>query len=196
MRRGGRRGAQGGAKPVWGGSLVRVALGQDGPRRVLVHPLAAAYAPAPLVPAQGRAPGPHGGRHSRRTAKAPPKQARPPSPATPPRKPGRPPGSKHRATWPKTLTPALPRIPGMVPTPLAVVGSLGPLPQRGVDGHCGHHAAVQMGRGGGVPLRAQLRHDGATVFSIGRSRESSRSPPPGWRPLGLWQHAPMRPAAA
>ena len=47
-------------------------------------------------------------------AKAPQQKARPQSPYTPPRKPGRPKGSKNRAKMPHTLTPELQRIQNMV----------------------------------------------------------------------------------
>ena len=97
-------------------------------------------------------------------AKAPQQKARPQSPDTPPRKPGRPKGSKNRAKMPTPLTPELQRIQSMIHKQLALIGTLVPMHPMVLDGHFGHHAALQMVRGCGLHLISKLRHDAALYF--------------------------------
>jgi putative transposase len=85
-------------------------------------------------------------------------------PSTPPRNPGRPKGSKNKEKRPGPLTPALQRIPMRIQKHLEVIGTVVPLRHMVLDGHFGHHTALQMGRGCGFHLMAKLRHDAALYF--------------------------------
>jgi putative transposase len=96
-------------------------------------------------------------------AKAPQKAHQRP-PDTPPKKPGRPKGSKNRAKMPGLLTPELQRIQRMIHKQLDLIGIVIPINHIVLDGHFGHHAALQMVRGCGLHLISKLRHDAALYF--------------------------------
>jgi len=77
---------------------------------------------------------------------------------------GRPKGSKNKEKTPVTLRPELPRLQTMMPKQLQGSGGMIARTPMVLDGHVGNHPAVHMGRGCGLPLIAQLRHDAARSF--------------------------------
>ena len=93
-----------------------------------------------------------------------PKKACQRHPSTPPRKPGRPKGSKNKEKIPGPLTPELQRIQIMIQKQLEVIGTVVPIRHMVLDGHFGHHTALQMVRGCGLHLISKLRHDAALYF--------------------------------
>lgn len=89
----------------------------------------------------------------------------PPTPApSGKRKPGRPKGSKNQKKDEVPLSPELQRIQAMIQATLSLVtGSLS-LTYLALDGHFGHHAALQMTRRCGLHLISKLRSDSALYF--------------------------------
>lgn len=76
-------------------------------------------------------------------------------------KPGRPKGSRNRNKTQIELTPELERIQKMVKALVHQVGNVIPLRYLVLDGHFGHHRALQMTVQCGLHLISKLRHDSA-----------------------------------
>jgi putative transposase len=91
-------------------------------------------------------------------AKAKAKQQKP---STAKRRPGRPKGSQNKPKADMTLTPELGRIAGTLEAWLTLVAGSIPWTAVGLDGHFGHHNALQMARQGNGPLLAKRRCDAA-----------------------------------
>jgi putative transposase len=91
-------------------------------------------------------------------------QAKPQKPSTAKRRPGRPTGSQNKPKADVTLTPELGRIAGTLEALLTLVAGYIPLTYLGLDGHFGHHNALQMARQGNLPLISKLRCDAALYF--------------------------------
>jgi putative transposase len=87
--------------------------------------------------------------------------AKPQQPSTATRRPGRPHGRQHTPQADVTLTPELGRIAGTLEAWLTLVAGSIPWTAVGLDGHFGHHNALQMARQGNVPLLAKRRCDAA-----------------------------------
>ena len=77
------------------------------------------------------------------------------------RKPGRPRGSKNRASADVPLTPELLRIQAMLETALKLIAGVIPLTYLALDGHFGNNSALQMVRQCGLHLISKLRCDSA-----------------------------------
>jgi putative transposase len=91
------------------------------------------------------------------TAKRAPKLAEP-------RKRGRPKGSKNKVTSEVVLSPELLRIQAMLAAQLKLMAGLIPLRYLVLDGHFGHHPALDMVRQVGLHLISKLRGDSALYF--------------------------------
>ena len=77
------------------------------------------------------------------------------------RRPGRPKGSKNTAKAAVTLTPELVRITGMLGALRQLIAGVVPLTYVLLDGHFGHHNALQMVRQHNLHLISKLRCDAA-----------------------------------
>ena len=91
----------------------------------------------------------------------PASRRRPPPPAAPRGKPGRPYGRKNTDKTAVTLSPELLRIKGMVQGLVQRIGGVVPLTYLVLDGHFGSNAAVQMTRQCDLHLISKLRADSA-----------------------------------
>jgi putative transposase len=91
-------------------------------------------------------------------AKAAAKQQKP---ATPARRPGRPKGSRSKLQAAVPLTPELSRITAMLDALLKLIAGVIPLTYLVLDGHFGHHNALQMARQNHLHLISKLRCDAA-----------------------------------
>ena len=80
------------------------------------------------------------------------------------RPPGRPKGSKNKSKADVTPTPECMRITGLLDTLLTLIAGVVPLTYFVLDGHFGHHNAVQMARQCGLHLISKLRCDAALYF--------------------------------
>jgi IS4 transposase len=80
------------------------------------------------------------------------------------RGPGRPKGSKNTPKADVPLTPELLRITGMLDALLQLIAGVVSLPYLVLDGHFGHHNAVQMARQNHLHLISKLRCDAALYF--------------------------------
>ena len=80
------------------------------------------------------------------------------------RRPGRPKGSKNTPKADGTLTPELWRITGWLDALLPLIAGVVSLTYVGLDGHCGHHNALQMARQHNLHLISKLRYDAALYF--------------------------------
>jgi putative transposase len=81
-----------------------------------------------------------------------------------PRRPGRPKGSKNRPKAPAVLTPELGRIHPMLTALLHLIATVLSVTSLVLDGHFGHHNALQRARQCGLHLIAKLRCDAALDF--------------------------------
>jgi putative transposase len=90
--------------------------------------------------------------------------AKPPKAARATRRPGRPKGSKNTPKAAATLTPELVRITTMLTALLQWIATVLSVPYLVLDGHFGHHHALQMARQCGLHLIAKLRRDAALYF--------------------------------
>jgi DDE superfamily endonuclease len=95
-------------------------------------------------------------------AKVAAKQAKP---AGAKRRPGRPKGSKNKNKAEVQLTPELGRIQGLVVALLQRIAGWLPLTYLLLDGHFGHHNALQMARQANLHLISKLRTDSALYFA-------------------------------
>jgi putative transposase len=86
------------------------------------------------------------------------------APSTATRRPGRPKGSKTTPKADVTLTPELVRITGMRGALLKLIAGVVSLTYVVLDGHFGHHNALQMARQHNLHLIAKLRYDAALYF--------------------------------
>ncbi len=80
------------------------------------------------------------------------------------RRPGRPKGSKNKPKTDGTFTPELVRITGWLDALLHLIAGVVSLPYLVLDGHFGHHNALQMARQCGLHLISKLRCDAALYF--------------------------------
>jgi hypothetical protein len=80
------------------------------------------------------------------------------------RRPGRPKGSKNKPKADVTRTPELARITAMLDALLHLIAGLIPLTYLVLDGHFGHHNALQMARQSQLHLISKLRCDAALYF--------------------------------
>jgi putative transposase len=80
------------------------------------------------------------------------------------RRPGRPKGSKNKPKADETLTPELGRIAGWLDALLHLIAGVIPLAYLVLDGHFGHHNALQMARQCHLHLISKLRCDAALYF--------------------------------
>src|SRR5919198_49691 len=80
------------------------------------------------------------------------------------RRPGRPKGSKNTAKADGPLTPELVRITGMLGALRQLIAGVVPLTYVLLDGHFGHHNALQMVRQHNLHLISKLRCDAALYF--------------------------------
>ena len=80
------------------------------------------------------------------------------------RRPGRPKGSKNKPKADVTRTPELSRITAMLDALLHLSAGLIPLTHLVLDGHFGHHNALQMARQSQLHLISKLRCDAALYF--------------------------------
>jgi putative transposase len=87
--------------------------------------------------------------------------AKKPTPATAKRRPGRPKGRKNTPKADVPLTPELWRITGMLDALLKLIAGFLPLTYLLLDGHFGHHNALQMARQSNLHLISKLRCDAA-----------------------------------
>jgi putative transposase len=85
-------------------------------------------------------------------------------PSTPLRRPGRPKGSRNKPTADVPLTPDLARITAMLDALLKLIAGVIPLSYLVLDGHFGHHNALQMARQSHLHLISKLRSDAALYF--------------------------------
>jgi hypothetical protein len=93
-----------------------------------------------------------------RKAKAAAKQVKAPSTQ---RRPGRPQGSKNKPKADGTFTPELGRIAGWLGALRHLIAGVIPLTTLVLDGHFGHHHALQMARQHHLHLISKLRYDAA-----------------------------------
>ena len=96
-----------------------------------------------------------------RQAKAAAKQPKSPHAK---RRPGRPKGSPNTKKAPGTLTPELVRIQAMLATLLQLIAKVLSVTYVVLDGHFGHHYALQMARQCNLHLISKLRCDAALYF--------------------------------
>jgi DDE superfamily endonuclease len=82
----------------------------------------------------------------------------------PKRRPGRPPGSTNKTKTPGRLTPELVRIKAMIDALLRLIMQIWPLTSLVLDGHFGHHNALDMARQCALHLISKLRCDAALYF--------------------------------
>src|SRR5438445_10453906 len=87
-----------------------------------------------------------------------------PKASQPTRRPGRPKGSKNTPKAAATLTPELVRITGMLTALLHLIATVLSVTSLVLDGHFGHHHALQMARQCGLHLISKLRYDAALYF--------------------------------
>jgi putative transposase len=87
--------------------------------------------------------------------------AKPQTPATAKRRPGRPKGRKQTPKADVTLTPELLRITGMLDALLKLIAGFLPLTYLLLDGHFGNHNALHMARQSNLHLISKLRYDAA-----------------------------------
>src|SRR5207237_6304840 len=80
------------------------------------------------------------------------------------RRPGRPKRSKNNPKAAATLTPELVRITGMLTALLHLIATVLSVTSLVLDGHFGHHHALQMARQCGLHLISKLRCDAALSF--------------------------------
>ena len=80
------------------------------------------------------------------------------------RRPGRPKGSKNKPKADGTFTPELLRITGWLDALLRLIGGVVSLTYLVLDGHFGHHNALQMARQSHLHLISKLRCDAALYF--------------------------------
>ena len=90
--------------------------------------------------------------------------AKKPKGAHAPRRPGRPKGSKNTPKGAATLTPELVRITAMLTALLQLIATVLSVTYLVLDGHFGHHNALQMARQCGLHLISKLRYDAALYF--------------------------------
>ena len=90
--------------------------------------------------------------------------AKKPTGAQATRRPGRPKGRKNTPKAAATLTPELVRITGMLTALLQLSATVLSVTSLVLDGHFGHHNALQMARQGGLHLISKLRCDAALDF--------------------------------
>jgi len=81
-----------------------------------------------------------------------------------PRRPGRPKGSKNKTKADGTSTPELVRITGWLAALLHLIAGVVSLTYMVLDGHFGHHNALQMARQHHLHLISKLRCDAALYF--------------------------------
>src|ERR1700704_5111302 len=86
------------------------------------------------------------------------------APSTAKRRPGRPKGSKNTPKAAVTLTPELLRITGMLGALLQLLAGVVSLTYVVLDGHFGHHNALQMAQQNNLHLISKLRCDVALYF--------------------------------
>jgi putative transposase len=96
-----------------------------------------------------------------RTAKAAAQQR---NPSTPVRRPGRPQGSRSKRHAAVPLTPAWSRITARLDAVLKLIAGVIPVTYLVLDGHFGHHNALQMARQSRLHLISKLRCDAAWYF--------------------------------
>jgi hypothetical protein len=80
------------------------------------------------------------------------------------RRPGRPKGSKNKPKADGTFTPELGRIAGWLDASQQLIAGVIPLTYVVLDGHFGHHNALQMARQHHLHLISKLRYDAALYF--------------------------------
>ena len=102
-------------------------------------------------------------------------QAKQQTPSTAKRRPGRPKGSQNKSKADVTLTPELGRIAGTLEALLTLVAGYIPLTYLVLDGHCGHHNALQMARQGHLPLISKRRCD-AALYVPSTGPDAGRGP--------------------
>ena len=85
-------------------------------------------------------------------------------PSTPSRRPGRPQGSRNTPKAAVPLTPELARITALLETLLKLIAGVSPLRSLVLDGHFGHHNALQMARQSHLHLISKLRSEAALYF--------------------------------
>jgi hypothetical protein len=86
------------------------------------------------------------------------------TPSTAKRRPGRPKGRKNTPKADVPLTPELVRITGMLGALRQLIAGVVPLTYMLLDGHFGHHNALQMVRQHNLHLISKLRGDAALYF--------------------------------
>jgi putative transposase len=84
--------------------------------------------------------------------------------STPSRRPGRPKGSRNKPTADVPLTHELSHITAMLDALLKLIAGVIPLTYLVLDGHFGHHNALQMARQSHLHLISKLRCDAALYF--------------------------------
>ena len=87
--------------------------------------------------------------------------AKPQKPSTPSRRPGRPKGSRNTPKADVLLTPDWSRLTAMLDALLNRIAGVIPLTSLVLDGHVGHHNALQLARQSHLHLMSKLRCEAA-----------------------------------
>jgi putative transposase len=107
------------------------------------------------------------------------------------RRPGRPKGSKNTPKAATTLTPELVRITAMLTALLQLIATVLAVTYLVLDGHFGHHNALQMARQCGLHLISKLRCDAALYFPY-TGAYAGRGPRRKYGPKVDYDHLPVQ----
>src|SRR6185295_11878709 len=107
------------------------------------------------------------------------------------RRPGRPKGSKNTPKAAATLTPELGRITAMLTALLQLIATVLSVTSLVLDGHFGHHNALQRARQCGLPLMSKLRCDMALYFPY-TGPYAGRGPRRKYGPKVAYDHLPVQ----
>ena len=105
-------------------------------------------------------------------------------------RPGRPKGSTNKPKAPVTLTPELVRIKAMLTALLHLIATVLSVTYLVLDGHFGHHNALQMARQCGLHLISKLRCDAALYFPY-TGPYTGRGPRRKYGPKVDYDHLPV-----